>query len=73
MFSSKNCDKTSAVFDSLLHPIFHYLPKNFDRAWHFHWNVGLYLDTFEVFRLIYTLENVRIIKRKKEQVKLADT
>lgn len=68
MFSSKNCDKISAAFDSPLHLIFHFqyktATKSFARARHFRWNVYLSLDTLEIFRLIYILENVRITKRK---------
>ena len=71
MSSSKKCDKTSAAFDSLLQLIFHFqykaATKSFTRTWHFRWNVGLDLDTFEVFRMIYVLENVRIIKRKNSE------
>jgi len=69
MSSSKNCDKTSAAFDLFLHLIFQceYKPatKRFARSWHFRWNIGLSLDTFEVFHLIYILENVRIIKTQE--------
>ena len=64
MFSSKHCDKTSAVFDSFLNLIFHReykaATKRFARAWHFPWNVGLSLDTFEVFSL-----DLRFIKCKR--------